>query len=113
MTSIKGRVLKMEVRRNPWKVAIFIIDFGNASGIGYWKDNLTWKDLSKPELESLVDKLESEGVTVHVLNLGCPGPNGETIDGWSLRWEMWEPGGIFYREPGQYETPLEKGWSKK
>jgi uncharacterized iron-regulated protein len=68
MSENKRRLKSLEKYKGGQRTAFFKIYRGKASGNAWWRDDLSWENLSKPEYESLIEKLKSEGVEILTLN---------------------------------------------
>ena len=86
--ALKGRIEKIEQTARPKRTAFFTIHYGKASGCAWWRDGLTWENLSKPEFEQLAADLKSEGVEVLSINIVGVHAKGQGIDGWGQAVEV-------------------------
>ena len=80
--SLHGRIEKIEQKEKPKRTAFFTIHYGKANGRAWWRDDLTWENLSQPEFEQLAADLKSEGVEVLIVNIIGVHAKGQGVDGW-------------------------------
>ncbi len=102
LNSLKSRLRKLEKKDRENKTAFFIVQDGKASGRAWWREGLEWKDLSRPEFETLEKELTEKGVHVQVLDLAVAIERREdgtvsSISGWDVKEEDFKPGGKFNR----------------
>ncbi len=83
--NIQRRIEKLEQQDQEKKFAVFTVHRGRASGLAFWRDDLSWKNLTKPELEALQKELEADGAEVMVINVVAVAPDGSRKDGWEER----------------------------
>ena len=64
MPSIRTRIEQAETRAKPEKIACFSVINDVASGGAWWRDDLTWQNLTRREYEHLISELKAEGVKI-------------------------------------------------
>ena len=96
---LKKRIEGLEKTDNGERTAFFTIHLGKAKGSAFWRDDLSWENLSKPEFETLIAELQEDGVRVRVLDICIADKErpGESISAWELERKDFIEGGKYYR----------------
>ncbi len=63
---LRSRIEKVEAAR-PKRFACFSVINDIAKGRAWWRDDLTWENLTRPEYEQLKKDLEAKGVKIIVV----------------------------------------------
>ncbi len=81
--SLIKRIEKVEAAR-PNKTACFVVANGRANGRAWWRDDLTWENLTRPEFTQLAAEMEADGVKVLKVNIHNVKPTGERVTSWEV-----------------------------
>ena len=78
----KARIEEIEGRTIGDRSAFFFIMGGKATGTAYWRNDLRWENLSKPEFEKLTAELEADGVKLYICDMRMAIARGVSVSGW-------------------------------
>lgn len=80
---LRSRIEKVEAAR-PKRFACFSVINDIAKGRAWWRDDLTWENLTRPEFTQLAAEMEADGVKVLKVNIHNVKPTGERVTSWEV-----------------------------